>query len=95
MKLAFFKWSLAALLAGNATDSATSWGGSELNPALGRQFDARSAAIKFGLAGAVIGVEVFAVHERPALARPLGLVNFGLAGALGAETIRNVEVRSR
>lgn len=93
MKLALFKWSLAALLAGNAADTASSWQRIELNPALGPRFDARAASLKFGLVGAAVTMQAIAVHRHPEMAKKLAIVDFSMAGAFTGLAIRNAEVK--
>ena len=83
------KWSWAALVAGNAMDAASSWGRPELNPILGPTFGPRAAVIKFGIAGAVIGVEYLFVRRHPQIRKPLVIGNFIAGGLLCGVAVRN------
>ncbi len=88
------KVSIAALLCGNAADSASSWGQVERNPVLfgGQQFGARSAAIKFGIIGASVGLQLWFVKHHPKSEKVFVIENFALSGAFSAAAIHNVRV---
>ncbi len=83
------KWSWVALVAGNAADAASSWGRFELNPVLGPRFGARSAGIKFGLVGAVIGAEYLLTRRHAELQKPFTVGNFAVSGVFFGVAARN------
>ena len=92
-----WKVSLSALAAANLFDTATSWNKRELNPALAQSsgtFGWQSAALKMGLAGAVVGVEWLAMRHgtHPGLYRPLSVVNFCGAATAGSVAGYNLTV---
>lgn len=93
MKHLLLKWSIAALLSSNGADTASSWGQLEANPALGGQFNSKSAAVKFGVLGAVVGLELLQVRKNPNSEKPLAITNFVMAGALTGVAVRNWRVR--
>ena len=67
-----FQWSLAPLIASQGLDVASSYGMRELNPALAGadgRFGARSAVLKLGVTGALVGVEYLVVKIHPGAAR--------------------------
>ncbi len=85
-----WKWSLAAVAAGNAADMATSIGRYELNPVLGvGRFGPRAAGVKMGLSTAVIGMQYLMVRRKPEAARRLSYVNFAMAAATGGAAAYN------
>ena len=82
--------------AASALDIASSFGGRELNPLLAgrsRMFDARSAAIKTGLVGALLGIEYLVVRRNPRHSRALARLNWVVAGATTGIAVRNFAVR--
>jgi hypothetical protein len=85
-----WKWSLAAVAAGNAADIMTSVGRHELNPVLGvGQFGPRATGIKIGISTATVGLQYLLVRRRPEAARKLAYVNFGMAAAVGGAAAYN------
>jgi hypothetical protein len=85
-----WKWSLAAVAAGNTADVMTSVGRHELNPVLGvGQFGPRATGTKVGISAAVVGLQYVLVRRRPEAARKLAFVNFGLAAATGGAAAYN------
>ena len=91
-----YRWSVAAVLAGNAADIASSWHRQEANPLLanpGSKFDVTSVALKSGFVGASLLLEYWALHHNPHLYKALAWMNFGVAGGLGAVVEHNVTVR--
>jgi hypothetical protein len=89
-----WKWSLAAVAAGNAADVATSMGRHELNPVLGAgTFGMRATGIKIGISTATVGVQYLLVRRHPQAARKLAIVNFGMAAATGGVAAHNVSLR--
>lgn len=88
--MAVFKWSLAALMAGNAADGVSSWQRPEMNPILGPQFNSRAVAIKFGIVGATALLERALVKKHPELAKGFAVANFTAAGVFTGVAIRNL-----
>jgi hypothetical protein len=85
-----WKWSVAALAAGNAADTFSSLGRHELNPVLGvGKFGPRATGIKIGISGATIGLEYLLLRKRPELAKKLAYVNIGMAAATGGAAAYN------
>ena len=90
-----WKASVAAMLASHAADTASSWGMRELNPVLrGRDqtFDGRSAAIKLGVVGAIIGVEYLIMRRHPKSLRLLTRLNWTtsiITGGIAAHNFPN------
>ena len=85
-------WSIAALLAGNTLDSASSYGKYETNPLLGQHtFNSTSIAIKFGMVGALVAGEKIYLHKHPehATLRTIEIVNFTSAALLTGVAVRN------
>jgi hypothetical protein len=83
--------SVATLAAANVADVATSWGGYELNPVLGRgPFGARQTVIKSGIAAGVVVAEWrwMRRHRRAA-----AIANFVASGILAGVAARNARVR--
>lgn len=88
-----WKWSVAALAAGNAMDAASSHGQREFNPVLGQQFGARSSAIKFGIVGGAVVAQYLISRKLPQAEKPLAIINFSMAGAFVAASVRNVRMQ--
>jgi hypothetical protein len=87
-----FRWSLAALAAGDAADGISSWRRPEINPALaapGADFGGRSLAVKSALLGGSLLIERYAIHKNPRARRPFAWMNFALAAGFGAVAIHN------
>lgn len=91
-----FKWSVAALLAANAADAASSWGQPEANRLLAGprgRFDSRGLSIKLGVVGAIVVGEIVLVRHHPQAATRLGFVNFSTAGLTGSIAVHNLGVK--
>jgi hypothetical protein len=90
-----YGWSVAALVAANVADVASSWSQTEANPVLGRtaQFGIGSMAIKSGLVGTTLAIEYLALRHRPDFRKRLAWLNFGASGALGAVAAHNISLR--
>ena len=91
-----YRWSLAAVAAGNAADTFSSWHQPEANPLLagpGSEFDGRSVLLKSALVGASLLVEHWALHQNPRLYRTFAWLNFTIAGVLGGVVAHNMELR--
>lgn len=80
-----WKWSAAALLAGNSLDSASSLGRLELNPLLAQhgQFTVRSAVIKTAVVSTVL------VLQRRHRSRAFVITNLAGAAVLSGAAIHN------
>jgi hypothetical protein len=89
----FYRWSVAALAAGNAADTFSSWKQPESNPVLGGTFDGRSMAIKAGLIGTTLALEKLALRHNPGLYKRVAWFNMAIGGGFGAIAARNFSVR--
>ena len=91
-----WKWSAAALMAGNAMDVASSYGYQEANGVLrsgNGQLNQRGTAIKFGvMAGALLG-QHFLLKQNPEMEKPLAITNFAVGAAFSGIAVRNWKVR--
>lgn len=88
-----YRWSLAAVAAGNTADTFSSWHQPESNPLLatpGSEFDARSVALKSAFVGASFLIERWALHQNPRLYHTFAWLNFTIAGVLGGVVAHNV-----
>jgi hypothetical protein len=87
-----WRWSVAALAAGSAADSWSSYGHTELNPLLrgpqGR-FSARAIGIKAAIAGGSVATQWLILRKRPETARAAALTNFAMAGIFTGVAARN------
>jgi len=91
-----YRWSIAAVVAANAADVASSWSQQEANPVIaggGAQFGATSMAIKTGFVAASLVIQHVALRHRPDLYKKLSWLNFGTAGVLGGVANYNMRVR--
>ncbi len=89
------KASVAALLAGNAADTATSWGHYETNSTLAGsdgRFGARAVGIKIGVTGALLVGEYFIVRKHPEREKFFAIANFAVGAELSRQAIKNYEV---
>jgi hypothetical protein len=88
-----YRWSLAAVAAGNAADTFSSWHHPEANLFLanpGTNFDGRSVALKSAFIGASFLIEHWALKHNTGLYRPLAWLNFAIGGALGGVAAHNM-----
>lgn len=91
-----YRWSIAAAIAANAADAASSWSQQEANPVVaggGAQFGATSIAIKSGFVATSLVIQHIALRHRPDLYKKLAWLNFGTAGVLGGVAHYNMGVR--
>jgi hypothetical protein len=89
--------SIVALVAAGAADVHSSYGGYEANPLLrsaNGRLEVRGVAIKFGLLGAVAGVEHLIIRKRPEAANTACVSNLAATAALTAVAVRNDRVRA-
>ncbi|MBN9661580.1 MAG: hypothetical protein J0H49_25515 [Acidobacteria bacterium] len=85
-------WSAAALMTSVAMDTASSMGRPEMNPMLRGplgQFNARSAALKFGIAGALLGSQYLLLERHPEQTAWAATGNFAAAGLTSSIAVRN------
>ncbi len=88
--------SLAPLVASQALDVASSWGMRELNPILAQPnggFGAKSAVLKFGVTGALIGVESMLAKRSPRAARLFEKLNWTGAAVTTGLAIHNYAIK--
>ena len=93
---AMYGWSVAALVAANALDVASSWHGREINPVVGGsagQFGIASVAIKSGLVTTALMIQHISLRHRPERYKQMALTNFVVSGFLGAVAIHNEAIR--
>lgn len=91
-----YRWSIAAAMAANVADVASSWSQQEANPVVaggGSQFGATSIAIKSGFVATSLVIQHIALRHRPDLYKKLAWLNFGTAGVLGGVAKYNMGVR--
>jgi hypothetical protein len=91
-----WKLSLAPVLAGQALDASSSWGMRELNPVLAGsdgRFGMKSATVKLGVTGALIGVEYLILKAHPRAARVLTKLNWAAGIASGGIAVHNLAIR--
>ena len=91
-----YRWSVAAVVAANAADIASSWRGQEANPVVaggGSQFGMRSVAIKSGFVATSLLVQNVVLRHRPDLHKRMAWLNFATAGVLGGVARHNYSVR--
>jgi hypothetical protein len=84
--------SLAPLLVSESLDAASSYGMRELNPVLAGpdgNFGMKSASLKFGVTGALAGVEYVLVKKYPRSAKFFTIVNWTTAGATTGLAVHN------
>jgi hypothetical protein len=91
----FYRWSVMAIVAGNAADALSSWHHPEANPVLahpGAAFDMRSVALKAGFLGGSLLIEHWALSHNPRLYRRLAWMNVAIAGGLGGVAMYNTSL---
>jgi hypothetical protein len=91
-----YRWSIAAVLAANVADAATSWRSQEANPVVagtGTQFGVTSVAIKSGFVGASLLIQHLALRHRPDLYKRLAWMNLITSGAFAGIASHNMSVR--
>lgn len=89
----WWKWSVAAVAAGSATDAWSSLGRPEANRILasgpGGHFTARAIGIKAAVAGGSVAAQWLILRKRPETARAAAITNFGMAGLFTGAAVRN------
>jgi hypothetical protein len=91
-----YNWSVAAVVAANAADIASSWHGQEANPFVaggGSQFGMKSVAIKSGFVATSLLIQHVALRHRPDLHKRMAWLNFATAGVLSGVAKHNYSVR--
>jgi hypothetical protein len=84
--------SLAPLFVSESLDAASSYGMRELNPLLASPdggFGMKAASVKFGVIGALAGVEYVLVKKYPRSARFFAIANWTTAGATTGLAVHN------
>ena len=87
--------SLAPLFASEALDAASSYGMRELNPLLAGSnggFGMKATVLKFGVAGALAGVEYVLVKKYPRSAKFFTVVNWSTAGVTSGLAMHNFQL---
>jgi hypothetical protein len=90
-----YRWSIAAVLAGNVADAATGWRAQEANPVVagtGNQFGLLSVAIKSGFVGTSLLIQHIVLRHRPDLYKRMAWMNLITSGALGGVACYNARV---
>jgi hypothetical protein len=92
----FYRWSLVAVIAANAADSASSWRKAEANPMVARpgaQFGTTSLALKSAFVVTSLVLQHIALRHRPDLRQRMAWVNLATSGVLTGITRWNVTVQ--
>ena len=87
--------SVGAQVASQGLDMASSWGGIESNPVLGRgqRYGWQATAIKGGIMLGCLAVQRYALRRHPEHKNKVAVVNFAMAGATTGVAIRNWRTR--
>lgn len=83
-------------MAGSQTaDIASSWGGIEANPTLGRgqRYGWQATSIKVGVVATGLLIQRFVLRRHPQHTRAAAITNFVFAGATAGVAIRNWRIR--
>lgn len=91
-----WKRSLLPLIASQGLDAHSSWGMRELNPVLADRngaFGMKAAGVKFGVVGALIGIEYLIVKKFPNSARVFSKMNWGGAILTTGFAVHNYSIR--
>jgi len=84
--------SVAALVAGNAADAATSWGKYETNGALrgsGLAFGGRALGVKCGITAGLLLPQFILMRRHPEAVKATAAINFTAAAVLGLQAAHN------
>jgi len=85
-----YRWSAAALVAGNAADVASTAGRQEGNPALGRgTFGVSQVVVKAAIVSGSLITQHFILKRHPENAKAVAIANFAMGGAFGGLAVRN------
>ena len=90
----FWKASIAAIAVGTAVDMHSSLGKVETNGVLANRqgvFSMQGIGLKLAIAGAAVGTQQYLLHRHPSISgyKTGALINFAVAGGLGAATVHN------
>lgn len=91
-----WKWSAAALMAGNALDVASSYGYGESNALLrsgNGRLNMRGTGIKFGVMAGALAGQYYLMKKHPELEKPIAITNFTLSAGFTGLAVRNWRVR--
>lgn len=86
-----YRTSVAVAIGAQGADIASSWGGIESNPVLGRgqRYGWQATGIKLGVVTGCLIAQRWAIRRNPKAKVPAALVNFGMAGATAGVAARN------
>ena len=92
---ALYRWSLIAAASAQTADIASSWGGIEANPRLGRgrEFGWQATSIKLAVVGGGLLIQRYVLRRHPRATRIAAIVNFSMAGATAGVAARNWRTR--
>lgn len=93
---AYWKLSLAPMVAAQSLDIASSWGRIENNPLLAGgngRFGMQGAGIKIGIVGAAVVAEYLILKRHPKMARFFSRLNYANAIFTGSVAVRNYHTR--
>jgi len=90
-----WRWSVAALAAGNAADIASTIGQTERNPMLGPSMNVRAVSIKVGIAAGSVAFQAIIEHKRPRAEKAFSAANFATSSALAGLAARNWKASGR
>lgn len=80
-----------AVTAANTLDTASSWGGYELNPALGvGKFGLKQAAVKGVIVAGLMVAENRIVAKKPRLRKPFVVANWAISGVISGVAVSNL-----
>lgn len=90
-----YRWSVTATVVSQGLDVASSWGGIEANPVLGRgrTYGWQATAIKGGVVIGCLVVQRWVLRRHPQHSKPIAYVNFGMASATTGVAVRNWRTR--
>ncbi len=87
-----WRFSVAVLAAGTATDAWSSFGRMEANPLLqgpGGRFSAKGIGIKAAIASSTVAAQWLVMRKHPETARSAAITNLGMAGLFFGVAARN------
>lgn len=80
-----------AVVSANTLDTASSWGGYELNPALGvGRFGVKQAAIKGAIVGGLMLAENRLVAKKPRLRKAFVVANWTISSVISGVAVSNL-----
>lgn len=86
-----YRTSVAVAIGAQGADIASSWGGIEANPVLGRgqRYGWQATSIKLCVVGAGLLIQRYVLRRHPQHKRAAAIVNLGMAGATAGVAARN------